>query len=734
MKPLAAALVACIAVSTLSAQIDIAELTDGVKSITAPGSPGSVAVWNDKGSAVVLGRSGENSVPVVVAAPAGAGRAAIFGHSGYLAPGALTSLDTGKFLINVVKWCGKKPVKGSGAPIVAVRHNAALAKWLSEQKVQTTVIDDGEWTKKLAGFGVLVWNPDRASDAEMEAVRAYIAGGGGFVGSATGWGWRQLNQNREIRTYEGNRLLAPFGLGWCDGGADKTAKDGFAVSATIEPLTNAATALLAVETAGENPLDQKAAGQITQTVLAAAIAATPDDLLIMPRLTALAAKTSAVPTPKAPIKKSAVLERLAMRLSTEAGWASPPEKTPAHPAAVHFPGALPADAQPVQKTIAMDSAQRGWKSTGLYAAPGRMVEVSFERGLVDVGVEIRIGAHRDHLWDKDEWRRCPEITRSWAVDDEAMKVASPFGGPIYIELPQKSRKPLPETFSVAFSGAFAAPLFVRGKTSLDDWKTKERANPAPWAELVGNGVALTVPSRVVRSLDDPEAVMKFWDAYADACADLSARSRFRLVPERYCLDEQISAGYMHSGYPIMTHLDVAEVIVDVARLKKGDGVWGFFHEMGHNHQVSDWTFEGTGEVTCNVFALYGLETLCGVKDAGHDAVEPAAIKKKMERYFAQPASLERWREDPFVALIMYNQLRTAFGWEPFRKVFGEYRTLERDQRPKTDDDRRDQWMMRMSKAVGKNLGPFFTAWGVTTSEAARKEVATLAEWMPDGMK
>ena len=42
-------------------------------------------------------------------------------------------------------------------------------------------------------------------------------------------------------------------------------------------------------------------------------------------------------------------------------------------------------------------------------------------------------------------------------------------------------------------------------------------------------------------------------------------------------------------------------------------------------------------------------------------------------------------------------------------------------------------MIRMSRATGKNLGPFFEAWGVPTSEQARKSVADLPGWMPAGM-
>ena len=66
--------------------------------------------------------------------------------------------------------------------------------------------------------------------------------------------------------------------------------------------------------------------------------------------------------------------------------------------------------------------------------------------------------------------------------------------------------------------------------------------------------------------------------------------------KRIVNDKQASAGYMHSGYSIVTHLDVcdkkcAECMFDVARLKK-KGTWGLFHEIGHNLQRAEWTFDG----------------------------------------------------------------------------------------------------------------------------------------------
>ena len=169
------------------------------------------------------------------------------------------------------------------------------------------------------------------------------------------------------------------------------------------------------------------------------------------------------------------------------------------------------------------------------------------------------------------------------------------------------------TIKVGISGAVESPLYIHGKTNPDEWRKTIRNAPAPWAELATGKIIITVPSENIRTLDDPAALMDVWDDILDACADLATISRDRPSPERIVPDVQISAGYMHSGYPIMTHADQYANLVDRRHLLEGN--WGLFHELGHNHQNSDWTFGGTVEVTVNLFTTYVFEKVCGVLPA-----------------------------------------------------------------------------------------------------------------------
>jgi hypothetical protein len=425
------------------------------------------------------------------------------------------------------------------------------------------------------------------------------------------------------------------------------------------------------------------------------------------------------------------LARLAARLFAIQNSALPPEKVKAYPGASAFPGAVPSSAPRISKSVSVDLHVPGWHGSGLYAAPGDVVQVSIPKNATGVGLRIQVGTHTDSLWGAGNWARYPAVTMSVPLTSETTSFASPFGGALFVDVPPDLKS---GSVMVTIAHAVAAPRFIRGKTSLAEWKSSIRNAPAPWAELEANRVVLSVPSRVIRDLDDPEALMAYWDSVMENVFALYAAPP-RLTPERYCTDLQISNGYMHNGYPIMTFEDVAKTFVTLSDLTSDKGkVWGFYHEMGHNFQRGEWTFDGTGEVTNNLFSLYGNEKLNGVTPAtygkAHEAMDPVGSRNRLKQYLDGGAKYDQWQGDPFLALSMYVQLREAFGWESFTKVFASYWTSPPADLPKSDLDRRDQWMVRFSKAVGKNLGPFFQAWGVPTSNAARQSIVNLPGWMP----
>ena len=735
LSPLAMALAAMVG-SAAGAEGDRAALVEGVGEIAAPGAPGSLAIYGPEAEAIVVGETGGGAqVAVVGAARAGKGRIVAFGHNGYFGGEALREADTGRLLLNAARWAAggstKAAINTETEPRVGVIGQRDVLAYL--QNAGLTAADaqaDGDWS----AFNVIVAEPGGLGGAPgIAAARRFIGDGGGLITSATGWGWAQIHR-KPIRDFEGNALLVGSGLVWTEGFAGRTGEKGFVTDGAVSPATNAATVLRAL-LQGQEPSDDDILTGLEAVRLT--LGSLPIEGTNFLDQAARALKTledrgvDLVPTRENPADaKGDRLRRFAIGIETALALASPVERIKALPAAADFPGLPEGRAKPVVRTGEIDASIPGWHGLGLYAAPGAKITVTVDEADVPLNLVVQIGCHTDGLWHRDRWDRLPEIVRRFPIEGPKTVAANAVGGLVYIDVP--GRVSSPRSVRVSIAGAIPAPLFQLGQTTKDEWRKSIRNRPAPWAELAGKRVIFSVPTSLIRQLDDPEPLMAWWDSVVESQVGFARTSDMRR-PERIVTDRQISAGYMHSGYPIMTPIDEsATTALDLAKLK-AEGTWGHLHELGHNFQDGAWTFDGAGEVTNNLLVIHTFDTLLNLPhDAGHGAIRGKAMRtERIRKHIGDGASFETWKRDPFLALMMYIQLYEAFGWEPFDRVFADYAKLDRGERPRDDDAKRDQWLIRMSKATDRNLGPFFQLWGVPTSQAARDEVKDLPPWMPE---
>jgi len=708
---------------------DLKALLDGVTEVAAPGWPGMLCVFGDDAFTVIAGSAnGPVRQSAVAASRLDKGRIVAFGHSSFFLEGELAVGQTSRLMLNAIRW-----LAGKDKPRVGVQSPPDMIRFLKRNGITAAAVAGPDWTKKLKGFDVLVTNAASAySREEAGAVTGFIRKGGAYLGAECAWGWLQLNPGKSLTVEFGsNHVVTPAGLVWTGGGLGRTSKLGFAAALNPSPLIHAARALDAVEAHSrrDKQLSKQQLAQAAWSATHAARSLPPGDTILRPRLRRLRKQHAkgAVAGPDRPLKMDRPLARLTLAMDVHEIRNTPAEKVKRHPSGGLFPGAVPADAPRVERTLRINTATPNWHSTRFYAAPGEIIDVRVPAGAAAKGLQVRIGCHTDGIWHHSEWRRAPEITRTFPISSPATKAANAFGGLVYVDVPANC--PLGTT-DVTIKGAVEAPRFILGVTTPQEWRETVRERPAPWAELETGKVILTVPSRDIRKLDNPVPLMEFWVSVMDACHELLARPLGqRSRPERYVADVQISNGYMHAGYPIMTHLDAAEYGTDLAKLL-AKGSWGHFHEMGHNHQRGEWTFDGTGEVTCNLFSLYIGERCCGIKGLVFASYTSESRKEMARKHLAAGAPFDRWKRDPFLALTMYVQLQEAFGWKTYRKVFAAYDKLPAERRPKTDAEKRDLWLVMFSRTVGRNLGRFYEAWGVPTSEKARASIKNLPVWMP----
>ncbi len=703
---------------------DLASLRAGVEEIAKPGVPGPVALFGDSCFAVVAGKSGAARLAGVGAARYGAGRIVLFGHGGYFDRSRLDEGQTGRLFANALRWAAPDATAGQ----VLALGLGETASWLEESGYKVEVWSGGDLADSLARAALVCGDPGLLARPEEQArLRAFVAAGGGMVVANLGWGWLQLNPDKVLSEHPVNRLLVPCGLGLGDGYLEQVPRLVPADSSTLRAChaTRALALLVAHDEHGGLAVDQLE--QTEAVVMNALSCLHPTSPRLWPELRGLLAERQRPQlSEQHPLRVDDALDRLSVYLEQRRWLSVQPEELGAAPEASLFPGVVSDTADRVTRAFAWPAGPACWRSTGLYAAPGEVIEVQLEKGLARRGLRLRIGCHSDRLWEKNAWRRHPEISSSWPLERRITRQASPFGGLVYIEVPAGLGH-LPLGLQIA--GAVEAPFYQHGVTDIEAWQAEIRTRGAPWAELASDRIILSVPSRVIRSLDDPARLMDFWDRVLGLYAELGQRPLAQ-PPERMVCDVQISAGYMHSGYPIMTLLDVEQAIVSVDALTADSKAgWGFWHELGHNHQQSDWTFDGTIEVTCNLFTVFVLENLHGCTPSELPRLQK--LWPDVRAYFEAGSPFATWKSRPFLALMMYMQVQEAFGWEVFHKVFAEYRDLPRGQRPENDAAKRDQWLVRLSRACGRDLGPFFERWGIPVTDEARAEVAGLEDWNPE---
>ena len=711
-----------------------AALLANVEDLKRPGRalPGEVIAFGSEAFLVATGGAGDGQRGVIGAAAYGKGRVVAFGHSSYFGNWDVDQSGA-TFLANALRWSTAL----ENPRIGFLGGGDAMQTELGEDFTKPKgVIRTRDLEQKLEELDGLVWVDGTLGEQQRSALDQFVSKGGGLLLGVCPWGKQQIYSGqgggKSIRTdLDQNRVLGPMGLVF----GDATVGDATYGLATVQPMPHAGDAVAtAIRYIEGGAVGTDSAPGATASAVAALLRALPpgDQRFLAPIEAALAESTfgERVPSAKGPMRKSDVAGYLGMLLATEAWKSAAPELVEAAPGADFFPGAVPKSArrQRVKVTVSREVAARGgWISTGRYAAPGEVVRVSMSKGATAKDWSLRIGAHKDRLWHKESWSRWPEITleKPLVVDpDGAFEMASAFGGPVYL-VPGKSARAL----TIELAGTVEAPLFILGDTqSAKDWPQRRLA-PAPWAELVCDGMILTVPADSIRNLDDPTALMQYWQRATECYPELR-REPQPARAERLVEDIQISAGWMHSGYPVMTHgaeLTNHSYSVDLETLKS-EGNWGYFHEFGHNAQRPEWTFGGTTEVTCNLFSLYLGETMAGIEPWKNPWLEKQ--KKKPQKHFDSGSDFAQWKKQPGLALMMYATIQRDFGWEPFQVAFEAYAAADGASKPRTDDAKRDTWLIRMSTALERDLGPYFQHWGVPTSENARSKVAHFESWMP----
>ena len=718
-------------------------LLGGLARLNAPGTPGRVVACGPSafplltyerdgyGCSVMAGAAGPNGERIVAC-----------GTLGLFDP----HLDGERALINALEW---------------------LSEGLSRTKAKNIeVVGSEEFVSRLRGLQLNVLPHERfegrcelavivggifGQAVEGEVLSKFLEGGGRLLVVACAWGEDSFDPHDSIAIdSELNRVLAQHGLAFTLGylHSDTGSFDvelGASGAARIE--ADLWRAVDRLESAPESLTESE--GDSLVAALARASLDLHASAPLKQRLARLLDDRASLweRGDRDPLSTDPI-DRICVPLLNARVEASAPDEVDPLPGHREFPGVPdPEVARVRQERVRIEDTWAGWHSTGLWIPAGMETKVTVSA--IPQGALLRIGSHSDQLYHHPKWERWPTASRAVPITSKTTRLASGLGGLLYLEAPHG----LDEEIKLSASKAIRAPRLRAGARGSEVRAFKEtllKYPPdalAPWVELEGSNVILTLPLRAVRDCDDPMGVIDYWDRTWEAHTKLLGRP-IAARPERAVFDVQIGGGWLHSGYPIMGHLPTAHAVANLELIREV-GDWGMFHELGHNSQEPEWTSSNMGEVTCNLFTMHAMEVMTGVPLDEYIANDPTWSRLMTSwlpdfraRFAAGRTSFDEIRTQPFEMLTPLIQLQQKFGWEPFTEFFLEHRAAKNGQDPRslgspTDGDHqdkdqavRDQWAERFSRIVGEDVSHFLASCAWPISPDVHTRLARLPKFAP----
>ena len=223
-----------------------ASLVQGVAQITLPGIPGAVAPLSLDWVPIATGDADTpDPSTFAMARMYGFGRVLMLGHNGLLSNPTL--LNNQQFMLNTIAWLdsfGSKRVAYTSAHGEALNSGnlSSLANILTNRGYTFGPLANPLTAASLRSVGVLIVGNAWGSftSAEIDAVRAYVAAGGGVALVGLGWSWIAYHPTTTMNDYPMAKMAQPFGATWLDNYiSDPTDQlDGSTIFNTFYPNTD----------------------------------------------------------------------------------------------------------------------------------------------------------------------------------------------------------------------------------------------------------------------------------------------------------------------------------------------------------------------------------------------------------------------------------------------------------------------------------------------------------------
>ncbi|OJG51455.1 hypothetical protein RV06_GL001636 [Enterococcus haemoperoxidus] len=363
-----------------------------------------------------------------------------------------------------------------------------------------------------------------------------------------------------------------------------------------------------------------------------------------------------------------------------------------------------------------------FEPTGIFVKKGEQLSITLNKGSE---TEIVIGQYGSYSYLNNNQE--VDFYRYFLQPGENKIISKNGDGMVYFVNHSES-----ELSNISVEGGSQVPMYVLGKTTKEQWEKQWKDNSeAPFVEFVGNYVFATYQADLARGKEVKEidTMLESWDqVYIWQNEVMGLLEENTGLSKKYSNRVHITTPDKGGGYAYATNgrLGFQKETNAAEDLLRDHSTWALWHEMGHTYQNPYYQFYNTGEVTVNIPALY--------------------IQKKMglpDRWQQEPYKIEEIRnylnnQDPnktidfphenndtglWIRLAMFDQLARGFGDNFYPRLNQEYRVLTQSNQinPKTEEEKKQYFMVISSSVVNRNLFEFFDKWGMKpTKETLEK--------------
>ena len=283
--------------------------------------------------------------------------------------------------------------------------------------------------------------------------------------------------------------------------------------------------------------------------------------------------------------------------------------------------------------------------------------------------------------------------------------------------------------TVTLEGGHKAPYFKLGETTnaefiemLDNYVYSEiQLQSENSIVLASKTTALKYQNQdwelLGKTLDEIIAVEASIDGLNPTANDINQTNR-----NRYLLTESEDERYWMAAWfyaTLYNQVNAVDYLINVQNLIN-DG-WGPWHELGHQHQLSNLTWNETTEVTVNIYSL-AVE-----RHFGHQSrLKRDGIWDKIQDFIATPITEKDYNSDalgPFERLCLYQQLWLHYGDSFFIDLHQKVR--EEGLSITGKNQKMGYFILKASEVTQNDLSAFFKEWGFSIEESYYEAVANL---------